>query len=57
MSSGAVEIAQSTPTAAAIATLVQAHYDLGEIVESEFLRRSFNQVYRLSFAGGKRAVA
>lgn len=57
MNSDTVEIAQSTPTAAAIATLVQAHYDLGEVVDSEFLRRSFNQVYRLSFAGGQRAVA
>lgn len=57
MSSNTVKIAQSTPTAAAIATLVQAHYELGEVVESEFLRRSFNQVYRLTFAGGKSAVA
>jgi Ser/Thr protein kinase RdoA (MazF antagonist) len=57
MRSDVIEIAQSTPTAAAIAKLVQAHYDLGEVVESEFLRRSFNQVYRLTFAGGQRAVA
>jgi Ser/Thr protein kinase RdoA (MazF antagonist) len=52
-----LEIAQSTPTAASIATLVQAGYDLGEVVESEFLRRSFNQVYRLTFASGQRVVA
>jgi Ser/Thr protein kinase RdoA (MazF antagonist) len=52
-----LEIAQSTPTAAGIAGLVQARYALGEVVESEFLRRSFNQVYRLSFASGQRAVA
>lgn len=52
-----IEIAQSTPTAASISMLVQAGYDLGEVVESEFLRRSFNQVYRLSFASGKRVVA
>lgn len=52
-----LEIAQSTPTAASIAALVQANYDLGEVVESEFLRRSFNQVYRLSFASGQRVVA
>ena len=52
-----LEIAQSTPTAASIATLVQAHYALGEVVESEFLRRSFNQVYRLGFASGQRVVA
>lgn len=57
MRSDAIEIAQSTPTAAAIARLVQTHYDLGEVVESEFLRRSFNQVYRLTFSGGQRAVA
>lgn len=52
-----LEIAQSTPTASSIATLVQAHYNFGEVVESEFLRRSFNQVYRLSFSSGQRAVA
>lgn len=52
-----LEIAQSTPTAASIAKLVSAHYDLGEVVHSEFLRRSFNQVYRLDFANGRRAVA
>ena len=52
-----MEIAQSTPTAASIAMLVQAHYNLGEVVESEFLRRSFNQVYRLGFASGQRVVA
>jgi len=52
-----LEIAQSTPTAASIASLVQAHYGLGQVVESEFLRRSFNQVYRLSFASGQRVVA
>jgi Ser/Thr protein kinase RdoA (MazF antagonist) len=51
------EIAQSTPTAASMAKLVQAHYNLGEVVESEFLRRSFNQVYRLGFASGQRVVA
>jgi Ser/Thr protein kinase RdoA (MazF antagonist) len=49
-------IAQSTPTAASIAAFVQAHYGLGEVVESEFLRRSFNQVYRLGFASGQRVV-
>lgn len=52
-----LEIAQSTPTANAIGTLVEAHYDLGPVVESEFLRRSFNQVYRLTFASGRRVVA
>lgn len=52
-----LEIAQSTPTASSIAALVQARYGLGEIIESEFLRRSFNQVYRLGFAGGRRVVA
>jgi len=57
MRSDVIEIAQSTPTATAIAKLVQTHHDLGEVVESEFLRRSFNQVYRLTFAGGQRAVA
>lgn len=52
-----LDIAQSTPTADSIAALVQARYHLGDIVESEFLRRSFNQVYRLSFTDGRRVVA
>ncbi|SFV04096.1 Ser/Thr protein kinase RdoA involved in Cpx stress response, MazF antagonist [Polaromonas sp. YR568] len=52
-----LEIAQSTPTAGSIAALVQAGYGLGEVVGSEFLRRSFNQVYRLEFASGQRVVA
>ena len=52
-----LEIAQSTPTASSIGALVQARYGLGEVVESEFLRRSFNQVYRLGFASGQRVVA
>ena len=52
-----LEIAQSTPTAGSIAMLVQDRYGLGEVVESEFLRRSFNQVYRLGLADGRRVVA
>ncbi|MEJ7687401.1 MAG: hypothetical protein WKG52_10620 [Variovorax sp.] len=52
-----LQISQSTPTAASLAMLVQARYDLGEVVDSEFLRRSFNQVYRLGFASGQRVVA
>ena len=52
-----MEIAQSTPTARSIAALVQARYGLGDVIESEFLRRSFNQVYRLGFASGQRVVA
>ena len=52
-----LKIAQSTPTAGSIAALVQARYGLGEVVDSEFLRRSFNQVYRLGFASGRRVVA
>ena len=52
-----IDIAQSTPTAAAIARIVEQHYDLGRVVESEFLRRSFNQVYRLGFSSGQRVVA
>lgn len=52
-----LEIAQSTPTAAAIARVVQAGYPLGEVVAGEFLRRSFNQVYRLSLADGRHVVA
>jgi Ser/Thr protein kinase RdoA (MazF antagonist) len=52
-----LEIAQSTPTAAAIARVVQAGYPLGDVVASEFLRRSFNQVYRLTLADGRHVVA
>lgn len=52
-----LEIAQSTPTAASIARLVAPHYAFGPVVAAEFLRRSFNQVYRLDFANGQRAVA
>jgi len=52
-----LEIAQSTPTATSIAMLVEERYGLGKVVESEFLRRSFNQVYRRGFADGRRVVA
>ncbi len=52
-----LEIAQSTPTAASIARLVARHYAFGPVVASEFLRRSFNQVYRLDFADGRRTIA
>ena len=52
-----LEISQSTPTAAAIARVVQANYSLGEVVAGEFLRRSFNQVYRLTLADGLHVVA
>ncbi|MFC7462641.1 phosphotransferase enzyme family protein [Hydrogenophaga defluvii] len=53
----AIEIAQSTPTAAAIGQWVQAHYALGDVVAGELLRRSFNQVYRLTLADGRHVVA
>lgn len=52
-----LEIAQSTPTAQSIARLVAPHYGFGPVVAAEFLRRSFNQVYRLDFADGRHAVA
>jgi Ser/Thr protein kinase RdoA (MazF antagonist) len=52
-----IQIAQSTPTAASIASVVELHYDMGRVVDSEFLRRSFNQVYRLGFTDGRRVVA
>lgn len=52
-----LEIAQSTPTAASIGKLVQSRYPFGNVVRGEFLRRSFNQVYRLEFSSGRRAVA
>jgi Ser/Thr protein kinase RdoA (MazF antagonist) len=40
-----------------MAKVVQANYALGEVVAGEFLRRSFNQVYRLTLADGRRVVA
>lgn len=51
-----IAIAQSTPTAAAMAAVVSRHYALGDAVHCEFLRRSFNQVYGLRFPEGRRAV-
>ena len=52
-----LDIAQSTPTAGAMARWVEQAYDLGPVTAGEFLRRSFNQVYRIDFASGQRAVA
>lgn len=52
-----LDIAQSTPTAAAMARWVEQAWDLGPVAGGEFLRRSFNQVYRIDFASGQRAVA
>lgn len=52
-----LEIAQSTPTAAAMARVVQAHYPLGDVVAGELLRRGFNHVYRLTLADGRHVVA
>lgn len=53
----ALEIAQTTPTARAIAAIVESAYDRGPVVYAEFLRRSFNQVYGLRFASGERVIA
>lgn len=53
----AIAIAQSTPTAAAMAAVVGRHYAFGEIAESQFLRRSFNQVYGMRLRDGRRVVA
>ena len=52
-----IAIAQSTPTAAAIAAVVSRHYELGVVLACEFLRRSFNQLYGLQFTNGRRVVA
>lgn len=52
-----IAIAQSTPTAAAIAAVVSRHYELGVVLACEFLRRSFNQLYGLRFTDGRRVVA
>lgn len=53
----ALEIAQTTPTANAIAAIVASAYSRGSVVHAEFLRRSFNQVYGLRFANGERVIA
>ena len=52
-----LDIAQSTPTGDAIGQWVGRHYAFGDVVHCELLRRSFNQVYGLRFANGRRAVA
>jgi Ser/Thr protein kinase RdoA (MazF antagonist) len=52
-----LKITQSTPASDSIAQIVQANYGFGEVVGSELLRRSFNQVYRLDFTDGRRVVA
>lgn len=51
------QIAQTTPTGAAIAEKVAQAYDFGEVRSYELLRRSFNHVYGLQFADGRHAVA
>lgn len=51
-----LEIAQSTPTAASIARLVEQHYGFGAVAEADFLRRGYNQVYRLTFSDSRRVV-
>lgn len=48
-----LSIAQSTPTAGAIASIVAHHYAFGKVEACEFLRRSFNQVYAIRFADRK----
>jgi len=50
-------VAQTTPTGAAVAQAVAQNYSLGEIDDCVLLRRGFNHVYGLRFAGGRRAVA
>jgi Ser/Thr protein kinase RdoA (MazF antagonist) len=50
-------IAQTTPTGDAIAQAVAKGYALGEIKSCALLRRGFNHVYGIEFAGGRRAVA
>lgn len=54
---GTAEVAQTTPTGAAVARVVARDYALGDVAECALLRRGFNHVYGLRFAGGRRAVA
>jgi Ser/Thr protein kinase RdoA (MazF antagonist) len=50
-------IAQSTPHGESIAQAVASAYALGDITRCVLFRRGFNQVYGLTFADGRRAVA
>lgn len=51
------DIAQTTPTGQAVATVIAEGYAFGEILDCVLLRRGFNHVYALRFADGRRAVA
>lgn len=53
----AADVAQTTPTGAAIAAAVAQGYALGQILNCELLRRGFNHVYGLRLADGRRVVA
>ncbi|GAA4429001.1 phosphotransferase enzyme family protein [Acidovorax lacteus] len=50
-------IAQTTPTARAMARLVDAHWALGPVQHCTLMRRGFNHVYGLQWADGRRAIA
>lgn len=54
---GAGQIAQTTPRADAIASVVQEAYGREDIAECSLFRRAFNLVYGLTFRDGSRAVA
>jgi Ser/Thr protein kinase RdoA (MazF antagonist) len=50
-------IAQTTPTGEAIGRAVAQGFAVGEVAHCALLRRGFNHVYGIDFAGGGRAVA
>ena len=50
-------VAQTTPTGEAIARVVEAGWPLGPVAHCVLLRRGFNQVYEVRFAGGLRTIA
>jgi Ser/Thr protein kinase RdoA (MazF antagonist) len=54
---GTADVAQTTPTGAAVARTVARDYALGDVADCVLLRRTFNHVYGLRFADGRRAVA
>lgn len=53
----AASVAQTTPTASAMARVVQTHWVLGPVQHCALMRRGFNHVYGLRWANGRRAVA
>lgn len=51
------DVAQTTPTPAAVADAIRQHYALGPVDACALLRRGFNHVYGLRLGDGRRVVA